>query len=50
MTNINLPTGEHPFECALGQFHQAAERLHLDDGMREVLGNTKRELSVSFPV
>ena len=50
MTNVSLPTGEHPLECALGQFQRAAERLHLDDGMREVLANTKRELSVSFPV
>ena len=50
MTNVSLPPGEHPFECALGQFHQAADRLHLEDGMREVLANTKRELSVSFPV
>ena len=50
MTNASLDTGEQPFECALSQFHDAAERLHLDDGMREVLANTKRELSVSFPV
>ena len=50
MTNASLDTGEQPFECALSQFHDAAERLHLDEGMREVLANTKRELSVSFPV
>ena len=48
MTNVNLPSAERPFECALGQFHQAAERLHLDEGMREVLANTKREISVTF--
>ena len=44
------PTAEAAFECALGQFHDAAERLNLDAGMREILANTKRELSVSFPV
>ncbi len=44
------PTAEGAFGCALGQFHDAAERLNLDDGMREILANTKRELSVSFPV
>jgi glutamate dehydrogenase (NAD(P)+) len=41
---------ENAFECALGQFHESAERLGLDEGMREVLANPKRELSVTFPV
>ncbi len=50
MTNVSLATGEQPLECALGMFHQAADRLHLDDGMREVLANSKREISVTFPV
>ena len=50
MTNVSLPPGEHPVECALGQFHQAADRLHLEDGMREVLANTTRAPSVPCPV
>ncbi|MCH7699121.1 MAG: Glu/Leu/Phe/Val dehydrogenase [Chloroflexi bacterium] len=44
------PVPESAIECALAQFHDAAERLNLDSGMREILANTKRELSVSFPV
>ncbi|MCH7484302.1 MAG: Glu/Leu/Phe/Val dehydrogenase [Chloroflexi bacterium] len=35
---------------ALTQFDDAAERLHLDDGIRRVLRVSKRELSVNFPV
>ncbi len=35
---------------ALAQFDAAADRLHLDDGMRAVLRVCKRELSVHFPV
>ena len=50
MTNDSLSASEEPFHCALSQFHQAADRLHLDEGMREVLANTKREISVTFPV
>lgn len=47
-TDTHLEVG--PFECAVCQFDQAAERLQLDAGMRDVLANPKRELSVSFPV
>jgi glutamate dehydrogenase (NAD(P)+) len=35
---------------ALAQFDAAAERLRLDEGVREVLRTCKRELSVNFPV
>jgi glutamate dehydrogenase (NAD(P)+) len=35
---------------ALSQFDDAADRLHLDDGIRGVLRVSKRELSVNFPV
>ncbi|HVP04916.1 MAG TPA: Glu/Leu/Phe/Val dehydrogenase [Dehalococcoidia bacterium] len=35
---------------ALSQFDAAADRLRLDEGMRAVLRNCKRELSVNFPV
>jgi glutamate dehydrogenase (NAD(P)+) len=35
---------------ALSQFDAAADRLHLSEGMRQVLRSCKRELSVNFPV
>ncbi|HZQ99351.1 MAG TPA: Glu/Leu/Phe/Val dehydrogenase, partial [Chloroflexota bacterium] len=44
------PRQVNPFEVALRQFHTAADHLHLDDGVREVLSHCKRELSVNFPV
>jgi glutamate dehydrogenase (NAD(P)+) len=37
-------------EVALTQFNMVADRLQLDDGMRAVLGDCKRELIVHFPV
>jgi glutamate dehydrogenase (NAD(P)+) len=39
----------NPFEIALRQFDTAADRLGLDDGMREVLRTPKRQLIVSVP-
>ncbi len=50
MTDDGSPASETPIGCALSQFHLAATSLGIDDGMREVLANSKRELSVSFPV
>src|SRR5919199_2248467 len=35
---------------AVQQFNRAAELLNLEDGLREILGNCKRELTVNFPV
>jgi len=40
----------NPFEIAQKQFDTAAELLDLDLGLRKVLRNTKRELTVHFPV
>lgn len=40
----------NPFEIAQKQFDAAAELLNLDPGLRKVLRNTKRELTVHFPV
>ncbi|HEX6779816.1 MAG TPA: Glu/Leu/Phe/Val dehydrogenase [Ktedonobacterales bacterium] len=40
----------NPYEVAVAQFDQAAELLHLDEDLREVLRRPKRELSVNFPV
>ena len=39
----------NPFEIAQRQFDIAAERLRLDDGMRQVLRSPKRQLIVSVP-
>lgn len=39
----------NPFEISQRQFDLAAEKLGLDDGMREVLRNPKRQLIVSVP-
>ena len=45
------PTDEMtPFEAASYFFHQSAERLGLDDQMREVLASSYRELAVQVPV
>ncbi len=38
------------WEIAVQQFNIAADKLGLDDGMRQVLGTCKRELTVHFPV
>ncbi|MFN4182891.1 MAG: Glu/Leu/Phe/Val family dehydrogenase, partial [bacterium] len=38
------------WEMALKQFHEAADVMNLDDGMRQVLSRCKRELTVNFPV
>jgi len=44
MTSVN------PWEMARQQFFQAADLMGLEDGLREVLGTCKRELTVHFPV
>jgi len=38
------------WDMSLANFNQAADKLCLDDGLRQVLGTTKRELTVHFPV
>ncbi|MFL6334623.1 MAG: Glu/Leu/Phe/Val family dehydrogenase [Pyrinomonadaceae bacterium] len=40
----------NPFKIAQQQFETAANYLDLDDSMRQVLKNTKRQLIVSIPV
>ncbi|MCA1849621.1 MAG: Glu/Leu/Phe/Val dehydrogenase, partial [Acidobacteria bacterium] len=40
----------NPFKIAKQQFERAAEYLELDDSMRRVLKNAKRQLIVSIPV
>ena len=48
-TGTTTPGG-HALTTALAQLDAAAEALHLDAGIHEVLRNCKRELSVHFPV
>ncbi len=38
------------YDHALQQFSRAADVMHLDDGLRELLSTTKRDLEVHFPV
>lgn len=40
----------NPWRVAQQQFHHAADILGLEDGLRQVLGSCKRELTVHFPV
>jgi glutamate dehydrogenase (NAD(P)+) len=43
-------TRTDPWDVALEQFNLAADKLHLDPNMREILGKCQRELTVNFPV
>ncbi len=43
------PENLNPFDIAQRQFDVAAEKIGLDDGMREVLRTPKRQLTVSVP-
>src|SRR6266567_7234703 len=40
----------NPYEMAVAQFEDAAERLGLSQAMRAILSKPKRELTVNFPV
>ena len=40
----------NPWVTALTQFDVAAERLHLDDALRQILRSCSREFAVNFPV
>jgi glutamate dehydrogenase (NAD(P)+) len=40
----------NPYQVAVTQFEEAADRLHLDQDMRAILREPKRELIVHFPV
>src|SRR5437868_3511700 len=40
----------NPYGIAVEQFMQAADLLKLDEGMKQILANPKRELTVHFPV
>jgi glutamate dehydrogenase (NAD(P)+) len=40
----------NPYEVAVEQFMIAADKLNLDEGMKQILAHPKRELIVHFPV
>jgi glutamate dehydrogenase (NAD(P)+) len=40
----------NPYEMAVQQFEEAADKLNLSEDMREILRQPKRELTVHFPV
>jgi len=50
MTTEHMAAQVNPWAVAQQQFDLAAERLDLDDGMRRVLREPRRELTVHFPV
>jgi len=50
MTTEKVAAPINPWEVAQRQFDLAAERLNLDEGMRRVLREPRRELTVHFPV
>ncbi len=45
-----IEPAENPYDNAIEQLNTVAERLGLDEGMREVLRHCKREFTVNFPV
>jgi glutamate dehydrogenase (NAD(P)+) len=50
MTTEQVATAINPWLVAQQQFDLAAERLNLDPGLRRVLREPRRELTVHFPV
>src|SRR5919107_336076 len=50
MTTEKVAAEINPWAVAQQQFDLAAERLNLDEGMRRVLREPRRELTVHFPV
>lgn len=50
LTAQPAPPGANPFVNAQRQFDQAAAILELDPGMRAILRDVKRELTIHFPV
>jgi glutamate dehydrogenase (NAD(P)+) len=50
LTASSTVTAANPYVTAQRQFDQAASILNLDEGMRQVLREVRRELTVNFPV
>ncbi len=47
--NVGMEGKRNPYESAVEQFNQAADVINLEDGLRQILSQTKRELTVHFP-
>ena len=47
---IDYAEKPNPYKVAVEQFMIAADKLHLDEGMKQILSKPKRELTVNFPV
>lgn len=47
---MEMTTAPSLWDVASTQFHRAADTLNLEDKLRVILGNVKRELAVNFPV
>ena len=50
MGNVDVSLGPDPFVTAQRQFDRAAEYLNIDPGVREILREVQRVLTVNFPV
>jgi len=48
--SISRAPAGNPYDNAVEQLNAVADRLRLDEGMREVLRHCKREFTVNFPV
>jgi len=48
--NVDVSLGPDPFVTAQRQFDRAAEYLNIDPGVREILREVQRVLTVNFPV
>ncbi len=49
-TTAKVEQAINPYEMAVAQFDAIADRLGLDEGIRQILRTCKRELVVNFPV
>jgi glutamate dehydrogenase (NAD(P)+) len=50
MTQVSEAPAENPWNNAVEQFDEVAEKMQIDPGMRDVLRHCKREFTVNFPV
>ena len=49
-TTVTPDQEKNPWLAAEARFNNAADKLGLDEGIRKVLGNPNRELTVNIPV
>ena len=50
MTGSSTASAINPYQTAVQQLDEASKLIKLDDGMRQVLANPKRVLTVSLPI